>query len=400
MTRLAMVLAVLSLAVIPGQAFATHVACGDTITQDTTLDSDLIGCTGDFGIAIGADDVTLDFNGHRLTGRVVGDVATNSLLDVGVLNQGHHGVTIENGNVSGADYGIGLVGVHGNTLRFMEAIHGLFGCSAPALYLSNSDGNRIESSAFFGWCSAVQLVDSSNNRFRNNRTGYFLCGEEGNCGVNATGGSVEVNRGSGNSFERNSLSQGEFSLSNTRQNTVRRNVVSLSIGAGISSSAIFGGQGNLIEKNEVFGNLDRGIVTANGERIVKNVVHENRKEGILVFGDPAEIIQNRASSNGSDGILVGRSTGMLIRHNIATDNARDGINITDLSIGTIVAGNTADENGDDGIDSDSPSTILRHNTASLNADLGIEAVSGTIDDRHNRAFGNGNPLQCLNVICR
>jgi hypothetical protein len=48
---------------------------------------------------------------------------------------------------------------------------------------------------------------------------------------------------------------------------------------------------------------------------------------------------------------------------------------------------------------ESPSTILIRNTANDNGDLGIEAVPGVVGVG-NRAAGNGNPLQCLNVACR
>ena len=50
------------LALSAGQAVASHVQCGDVITQDTTLDSDLIDCPGD-GLVIVADNITLDLNG-------------------------------------------------------------------------------------------------------------------------------------------------------------------------------------------------------------------------------------------------------------------------------------------------------------------------------------------------
>ena len=50
-----------------GRALASHVGCGDMITTDTTLDSDLVDCPNN-GIVIGADDVTLDLNGHTIDG--------------------------------------------------------------------------------------------------------------------------------------------------------------------------------------------------------------------------------------------------------------------------------------------------------------------------------------------
>ena len=48
-------------------ALASHVSCGDTITADTTLDSDLVDCPNN-GIVIGANNVTLDLNGHTIDG--------------------------------------------------------------------------------------------------------------------------------------------------------------------------------------------------------------------------------------------------------------------------------------------------------------------------------------------
>ena len=45
----------LLLALLPSSAIATHVSCGDVITQDTTLDSDLVNCPGD-GVVIGASN--------------------------------------------------------------------------------------------------------------------------------------------------------------------------------------------------------------------------------------------------------------------------------------------------------------------------------------------------------
>ena len=50
-----------------GRAWANHVSCGETITTDTTLDSDLVNCPNN-GIVIGADGITLDLAGHRIDG--------------------------------------------------------------------------------------------------------------------------------------------------------------------------------------------------------------------------------------------------------------------------------------------------------------------------------------------
>src|SRR5215217_4952654 len=87
------------LALTAGQASASHVSCGDTITADTTLDSDLVDCPGN-GIVIGADDVTLDLNGHTIDGDGVLGCDELYGCDFGVDNTaGHDGVTIENGSI-------------------------------------------------------------------------------------------------------------------------------------------------------------------------------------------------------------------------------------------------------------------------------------------------------------
>jgi hypothetical protein len=55
------------LGMLVSDALANHVTCGDVITTDTTLDSDLLDCPG-HGIVIGAPGITLDLNGHTVDG--------------------------------------------------------------------------------------------------------------------------------------------------------------------------------------------------------------------------------------------------------------------------------------------------------------------------------------------
>jgi large repetitive protein len=61
--------------------------------------------------------------------------------------------------------------------------------------------------------------------------------------------------------------------------------------------------------------------------------------------------------------------------------------------------NTANRSGHDGIQVDAAGTTVTRNTANFNHYLGIEALSGVIDGGGNSAIGNGNPLQCTNVVC-
>jgi parallel beta-helix repeat protein len=66
----------------------------------------------------------------------------------------------------------------------------------------------------------------------------------------------------------------------------------------------------------------------------------------------------------------------------------------------VVEHNLANQNVDDGIHAYGSGTTVARNTANQNGDLGIEAGPEVIDGGGNRAFGNGNPLQCLNVLCK
>ena len=81
------------------------------ITTDTTLDSDLVDCPNN-GIVIGADDITLDLNGHTIDGdgQRSGRVPETDFCDVGVLNDRHDGFTLKDGSIRDFDFGVSWSG--------------------------------------------------------------------------------------------------------------------------------------------------------------------------------------------------------------------------------------------------------------------------------------------------
>lgn len=93
-------------------------SCGDTITADTTLDSDLVNCPGN-GIVIGADDITLDLNGHTIDGDEPG--TCDEICDLGVANFEHPDVTIEGGSVREFGLALLVVGAADNRLLDLSA---------------------------------------------------------------------------------------------------------------------------------------------------------------------------------------------------------------------------------------------------------------------------------------
>jgi hypothetical protein len=93
---------------------------------------------------------------------------------------------------------------------------------------------------------------------------------------------------------------------------------------------------------------------------------------------------------------------VAVTANAVTDSRSpdtDGIRVEPTADRVLLKGNRASRHGDDGIDVDSPATTVTGNVANDNADLGIEAVAGVTDGGGNRASGNGNPAQCVGVVC-
>jgi hypothetical protein len=338
--------AALCLSLLTEGAIANHVACGDVITQDTTLDSDLLSCPSD-GVVIGAPHVTIDLAGHVIDGPDPPVSCCDDGPD-GVNNRaGHDHVTIRNGTIREFQHGVSIGG------------------HRPGISRSPSTGNVVR-----------DLVISSNRGIAASEAGDVL-------------------------LERNSLVTRTFAIAflNVSLGTIRRNVTDsippLGHGAALIVQSAAGGSAhdNLVERNtvthgdiDVFGNanvvvanevslgLDAGIgVLGTGTVVAKNLVRGNTA-GIVVFGDH-RIEKNELVGNGSDGIRVETGQSELV-HNVARGN------------------------GDDGIEVESPGTRVAKNTADGNGDLGIFAVPGVIDGGGNKAAGNGDPLQCLNVFCK
>ena len=74
------------------------VGCGEFVTHSIALTNDLIDCPG-HGLIVGANDITIDLDGHVIDG--IG-------LDAGVLNNGYDSVTVTDGHIHEFDYGVQL----------------------------------------------------------------------------------------------------------------------------------------------------------------------------------------------------------------------------------------------------------------------------------------------------
>jgi len=356
------------------EAANTQPNCGDTITTDTTLDSDLVDCPNN-GIVIGADDITLDLNGHVIDSDGTpfsGCHPRREVCDVGVVNDDHDGITIMQGSVREFDGGIGMGGSR----------HRLLNVSASR--------NR-----FYG----LGLFESARSLVRDSSATYSTARDEG-VGM-ILFGSRHV-RIVDNKFRHNAH-------------------------AGIVAPEV---KGNSIKRNIFERNDDEGILVEGGDR---NQIRHNRfvrnGGGITLGPGSRNVIAHNRISRGRDGIRVEKGHGNLVADNVVVDAGRAGIRLgipepllggadsvvrDNLVKGSRVDGylvgkkdnrsllrrNVAKGSGDDGFDVQSRTTKLTKNRARHNGDLGIEAVHGTKDGGGNRASGNGDPRQCVHVKCR
>jgi parallel beta-helix repeat protein len=363
------------------QGFENPVQCGDVITQDTKLDSDLTDCPGN-GIVIGADNIELDLNGHTIDGDGVLGCTDEYACDYGIDNTaGHHGVTIEGGSIRDFATAIFVLGANDNRLSAISSSHNVLG----GLLMIGSTGSRIERNSISANGLATDqagliVFDSSDLRIERNSVvgngdiGMFLIG-----------------------------------VNDTR---IKRNSASGNPEAGV----VLEGSGNMLSRNRVFENGDNIVLVGDDNIITRNEVDDalgfpDDPEGgfgiLLDHSDRNLLKGNDVDGAASNGIRVTAfdDTAEPAEDNVIRDNEvehaqLDGILVDETAPGSLVERNVVSEAGDDGIDVESSATTLTRNTAKRNGDYGIEAVPGVIDGGGNRAFGNGNPAQCLNVACK
>jgi parallel beta-helix repeat protein len=134
-------------------------------------------------------------------------------------------------------------------------------------------------------------------------------------------------------------------------------------------------------------------IYGNNNRIERNTALDSPRYGIEVddFQDPGHspvsgnIPRDNVVNKSGEGITIGPEAGgvvlgTLIEHNLVTNAMDDGIQLHGPSTGL-------------------ETSTLTGNVAIHNGNLGIDAVPGVIDGGGNHAAANGNPLQCVNVVC-
>jgi parallel beta-helix repeat protein len=395
-------------------------ACRQVISTNRTLQADLLNCRAD-ALVIGADDITINLNGHRIDGTGLG-----TAIDL----NGHEGVTILNGTIQQFDKGVDLSGSNDNNLRTLR----LYGQESAGIFVSSSDATRMVGNTASKNFMGIALYDSNASQILDNRAarnldaGIPLVKSHGNRleqnrvsgnGSPEFGSGIKLDRAHGNRVVNNALFENGFGLlaSDSRNNQIVDNTASGNRRAGIG---LIRSDSNRLELNTLINNAGAGILlscdvvaalpcssatfevdASDFNQIVDNVSFGNT-QGMLLRGADDNVLTSNGTPENDVGILIQQeSFRNQLESNSAFGNLQDGIRVAVDSPGTRLARNIAGQNGDDGIDVDNanPSTNIVGNTANENIDLGIEADPGTTDGGGNRARGNGNAAQCTGVVC-
>ena len=327
-----------------GQEPSAGIACGDTITADTTLDRDLIDCA-DNGIVIGADGITLDLNGHTISGngKPIRGCPRDRICDVGVANDDHVGVTVRRGSVRGFVLGVGVFRGRDNRFVALDSSRNQFfgfviaGSSRTLIRDSSGhDNERPEGDGLGVFTSHhVRIV---HNRFRRN----------GQIGIHIKDSTTNLVKG--NVLSRNG-DMGIFLEADGNQVRANRSVRD---GTGI---LVGPGSRNVIARNRIsLGGDGIAIEKGRGNVVVRNLVARVRKSGIrLGIGDPP---------------IGGKGT--LVRGNLVVAAGRDGFLVAKNDRVARLVRNTARRSGDAGFDINSSSARLFGNRALGSADQGFE----------------------------
>jgi hypothetical protein len=312
-----------------GPALAQPLGCGAVITRSVTLAADLLDCPGD-GLVIGAGGITVDLNGHTISGQIISGGAPDQ---VGIDNSGgHDGVTIRNG-----------------TIRYF---------ARGGVHLVRADGNRIQN-------LTMQLFDQ-----------FGILFEGGGSANRVTGNSLEV---------PGTVGIGIFGVAApSRDNVISGNLVDGSDTANIAlrygrinGTRIEGNTSNRGDSEDDWGaaiTLGARYTTGEGD-IRSTVVRGNRMDnnfsgGVFVGDSAMDTLVERNHVDNSFGLPAFESDGerTLIRRNTIAStffpgSTGFGIQVDQNAVDNRVEVNSIDRAGAVSIDDSGTRTALSANVA-------------------------------------
>ena len=310
--------------------------CGDTVTKNCTLNGSM-GCPPGHGLIIGADGITIDGNGYKITGSKTAEACAGSVetgpdggaeFDVycGILNRGYDGITIKNLEVKNFCTGIGLFGSGANTVennKISDCIIHENGLSTPF------EGMDMVTHGIHG--SYVRHLEILENEIYDNEGTGDFCGAGGN-GIFIYAGISENHCDISRNKLHDNAKAGFWTKMKLSKSTISHNEVwGNGDGSGIG--------------DDVRGGIVLRCKLSNENLIAYNDVHDHSADGygygIYIGGSGNTIEHNTVTGNSKHGISMGRSDGSFdneLRNNLVCDNGED------ISVTSGVTGNMGDEN--------------------------------------------------------
>lgn len=337
---------------------------GETVTESCTVNCDLTSNGTCF--IIGADNITLDGGGHRLTGN-----GTGAGIEVpGKINATITGITITN-----FKYGVHLVNSHNCTVTNATVTTSSGGGSGCGIFLDDSShtiitDNRVQANDFQG----MYLVGSSDNVIANNTVN-----SNGNYGIILWSGS------NNNVVTNNTVSDNKrgITLGYSMENLVSNNTIKDNAQYGIELQQP--SNKNTFCNNTIINNSEIGITIGlfgtsyQGNTILRNTI-EQHNQGLYLRNATNTTIAGNTVTETTTGIMLEQSAQNTISNNSVDTYSSTGISLYRKSPHNQVLNNTvsggANYSGNLGISLDGADhTVLRGNTVSKNRGRGI-SVSG------------------------
>ena len=349
------------------------VSCGETITASVTVANNIGPCVGSDGLDIGASNITVNLNGHTITGNSPANVTNTEYLGINLTNVS--GVTIKGpGTVQDFDAGVSITGGSGDTIKDITATANIahvlltgsgftgFGSNGPpvtpGLYTTancnygdgittfNTKSDTITGNTAYnnGPFSGISLVGTSKFMNATGNTTYdnqvlnleaskapvaaALQGQSGPCGPfsAAANGPGREDQDIGFRLEGPGAQHDTVSNNTSYNNMLEGISIHGNVCPGVFPITFPANDHNTVSGNNVFGN---GFDPVGGNHDGIGVLSQGPTATVCIASDNT-IANNTSTGNGDDGIFVGGrgSGGNTITNNILNRNVQYGIYLT------------------------------------------------------------------------
>lgn len=355
---------------------SSNISCGSTITKSITLTSNIGPCnTTTDGLIIGANNITLNCNGHSITGsRYTSNISNTE----GIKLLRHSSDTIKNCNIIGFKNGF---------------------------YLENSTKNMlIGNSALKNYASEISLYAQGNGFELINATDNELIGN--NSTENIGHGFALYHSANNNTLIQNNASKnyagsGFVVFADSDYNKLENNTASENNGVGF---ALTNAVENILFGNNATKNNDFGFtlkLSANNNTLIENTAVKNIGTGfVLSNADYNSLARNTVTENGRFGIYLEISNYNTLSQNTASKNDASGFWLDVHTANNSIRNNKADFNRNYGIEDNSSSTATANNTTTTATSQQqsniITANTYSNNECHGNQLGNSKPLGLCN----